>query len=194
VRAPPTRRWLYAGLALAAGVGLVRVLARGPRIAPGTTRILLIGDSMAEGLAAPLRALAGEQRVGFEALTERGTRIDQWADRDIGASLTAFKPTLVIVVLGTNDEYMKVRDAGKRQAAPLARLLARLQGVEYVWIAPLTLPKPASNGTVALLHQTIPGAQLFPSESLQVPRGPDKLHPSARGYAGWAGALWQWLS
>ncbi len=34
----------------------------------------------------------------------------------------------------------------------------------------------------------------FHSEKLEMPRGPDNLHPTARGYAGWAGAIWHWLS
>jgi len=34
----------------------------------------------------------------------------------------------------------------------------------------------------------------FPSQRLTIPRGADQLHPTARGYAAWAGAIWQWLS
>lgn len=193
------RRWLYAGIAVAAGVGLTTLIRRGaPKIVPGQTRLLLIGDSLAVGLGPPIAALAREQRVAFDADAEVGTRIDQWATRpDLDQHLAAFKPTLVLVSLGTNDEYMQGSWVVGAQQAKLQALLGKLQatGATVVWIGPPTLPKPKSNGIVPMLKAAIPSAYYFPSDTaLTLPRGPDGIHPTVAGYAGWAGALWQWLS
>jgi lysophospholipase L1-like esterase len=189
------RRLLYAGLLVAAGVGLVRAF-RGPRIEPGQTRLLLVGDSLAVGLATPMRALAAEANVPFDQISRSGTRIDQWAgSQKLAEKIQNFNPTMVLVSLGTNDEYMGA-GAAARQAPHLERLLVALRAnqAEVIWIGPPRLPKPSSNGIVPLLRKTIARDHYFPSEKLTIPRGPDGLHPTARGYAGWAGAIWRWLS
>jgi lysophospholipase L1-like esterase len=188
------RRLLYAGLLVAAGVGLVRAF-RGPRIERGKTRLLMIGDSLAEGLGPPLQSLARESNVEFARLSRGGTRIDQWAgSRVLAEKIETFKPTMILVSLGTNDEYMSGGSVPERQAPYLERLLTRLQSqnAEVVWIGPPRLPR-ATQGVVALIRKTIPSSHYFASDRLTIPRGPDGLHPTVRGYAGWAGAIWRWL-
>ncbi len=194
------RRWVYAGLAVAGGVGLVKLLHRGPRVVSGQTRLLVVGDSLAVGLSPFLKCLATEQRVPFMATAKVGTRIDQWAQSStLDAALASFQPTLALVSLGTNDSYMMGAPAA-RQKPWLDRLLGKLTaaGAEVAWIGPPTLPK-LSTGTpdpalVGMLEATIPSSHWFASNTLAIPRGPDTLHPTARGYAGWAGAVWHWLS
>lgn len=172
-----------------------------PRI-ERSTRLFLVGDSLAVGLAPPLRALAKDAGIPFESLAKEGTRIDQWAASQVlKQKLEAFRPTLVLVSLGTNDEYLS-GDGGAKQAAATDTLLQLLRSpradnyglADVVWIGPPTLPKPASNGVVAMIQSKLDSDHYFPSETLTIPRGPDKLHPTAKGYAGWSGAIWQWLS
>lgn len=189
------RRWVYAGLgAVTAGVGLLRALRQRPRLHPDS-RILVVGDSFAVGLTPPLRALAKEAGLPFDSVALQGTRIDQWAvSAALDEKLRKFKPSLVLVSLGTNDEYLR-GDGGTMQAPHLDRLLAKLRTVgDFVWIGPPKLPKRATNGVIPLLRSRLDDDHYFPSQTLNLPRGPDALHPTARGYAGWAGALWQWLS
>lgn len=190
------RRWIYVSLGLAAGYGLVRLMF-GPRIKPGETRLLLVGDSLAVGLAPYLKDLAAAERIQFSSLATVGTRIDQWSDNAaLRERLQSFRPTVVLVSLGTNDEYMGGKDVVERQQAHLVRLVGLLmtaQPEHILWIGPPALPKP-TNGIVPMLKEQIPGRDYFPSDQLTIPRGPDRIHPTARGYAGWAGAIWQWLS
>lgn len=200
------RAWIYAGLGAAAlaAVGLVEILS-GPTLRSGD-RILLIGDSLAVGLSTPLRALAKDHNVPFQALGVVGTRIDQWAKSEpLRLLLETFKPTIVLVSLGTNDAYMRPPpDVGVRQAPFLDELLKKIEAVgprAIVWIMPPKLPVAAlSLPSVRALIETAkqalgkPRIALFPSERLTIPRGPDEIHPVVSGYAAWAGALWQWLS
>jgi len=193
------RTWVYAGLAVAAGVGLAKLLHRGPRVLPGQTRLLLLGDSLAVGLGPHVQCLAADQRIPFRALAKTSTRVDQWAQSAaLDSTLASWKPTLALVSLGTNDAY--VAGAASRQKPWLDQLLAKLAaaGVEVAWIGPPTLPatsmgKPDA-AWLAELQAAIPASHWFPSAALTIPRGPDNLHPSARGYAGWAGGIWHWLS
>jgi len=164
------------------------------RLHPGQTRLLVIGDSLAVGLSPPLRDLATSARMAFEATATVGTRIDQWADSaGLGQTLGSFRPSLTLISLGTNDEYLTGTDAVSRQREKVRVLLARIKaaGSDYVWIGPPTLPKP-SNGIVSMLRDEIPSSHYYPSDALEIPRGSDGIHPTARGYAGWAGALWRW--
>lgn len=189
------RRWVYGGIVVAAGVGLVKLLGRGPKV-DADTRLMLMGDSLAVGMTVPFRSLAAEQRIPFQSLAVSGSRIDQWAhSKKLQRALASFRPTLVLVSLGTNDEYLR-GDAVARQRPYFEDLLKMLRdsGAEIAWIGPPTLPKPASNGITPMLEAAIPSSHYFHSEQLALPRGPDKLHPTTRGYAGWAGAIWQWLA
>lgn len=193
-----SKTWIYAGLAVAAGVsavGLVKLLS-GPRVKPGRSRVFLVGDSLAVGLAPHLKALSAEAKIPFEALAKEGTRIDQWAGSQVlRDKLQAFAPTLILVSLGTNDEYLGEGGA-QRQAPYLQTLLQNLRAAspEVAWIGPPRLPKASSNGVVALIRSKVPDTHYFPSENLDITRGPDGLHPTARGYAAWAGSIWRWLS
>lgn len=191
-----TRQWIYVGLGLAAGYGMMKLVSA-PRIKPGATRLLLVGDSLAVGMAPYFQSMAQQARIPFTSLAVVGTRIDQWADNAaLRSTLQSFRPTLVLVSLGTNDEYMQGADVVSRQRGALDRLRAMITAstADLVWIGPPTLPKASSNGIVGMLRDAIPSADYFPSEALTLPRGPDGIHPTARGYAGWAGAIWQWLS
>lgn len=175
------------------GVGLVAAVSRRPKVSE-KSRVLLIGDSMAVGLDPHMRELAGE--AGVEAYAGRGitgSRIDQWARSAwLDSELESFRPTLVLVSLGTNDEALS-GDAAARQEPFLDELLAKLHesGAEVVWISPPTLPFEG-HGVSELIESKVPF--YFPSTSLEIPRSPDNLHPNAAGYAGWSGAIWRWLS
>jgi lysophospholipase L1-like esterase len=191
------KRWLLGGLLIAGGIGLAAVATRRPKVT-NRSRVLLFGDSLAVGLNPQLKQLADE--TGVEAYTGKGvvgSRLDQWAqdnwlDGWLDQQLANFHPTLILVSLGTNDEAT-APGAVDRQAPHLAALLDKLAatGADVVWIGPPTLPFPRQ-GVADLIRENVP--YYFESEQLDIPRGPDDLHPTAAGYAGWAGALWQWLT
>lgn len=199
------RLWIYTGLALVAGVGLVSAVAPsapvstprpsgGPpplRLGPGA-RVLLIGDSLAQGLKLPLQQLAGDAKVPFAADGRQGSRIDQWnAEPWLQTIVTAFRPTLVLVSLGTND--MRMAAPAETQKAPLAALVAKLRAAapEVGWIMPPTMPFP-DRGMRALLLST--GLPVFRSDQLTIQRAGDGIHPTAMGYGGWAGQVWRWAA
>ena len=194
-----SKSWLYGGLILAAGFGMMR-LASAPRLKRGM-RVLVVGDSLAVGMGPHFQSLGKESGIDVKVQASVGTRIDQWAgSTKLQQALESFRPNMVIVSLGTNDEYLTGSDAVAKQQAALERLIAKFQsaGVEHiVWVGPPTLPKQ-SNGITAMIQEAAGGLSprfhYFHSERLEIPRGPDKIHPTARGYAGWAGAVWHWLS
>jgi lysophospholipase L1-like esterase len=191
VERAPDRSWVFAGLLLAAGVGVVSLVRRGPKVTPGSSRVLLIGDSLAQGLSPPLTALARESRIGMTTLAQQGSTIGAWTRGALNPGLRAKlaeKPTLVLISLGTNDEYLAPTQL-PQVAADAKALLALLDPIPVVWILPPTLPK--SIGVTPLLRDLAPHA--FDSFAYKIPRAADGIHPTPTGYSGWAGTLWKSL-
>jgi len=201
------RLWILGGLAVAAGVGLVVVansqkqtILQAPssptktptstkkRVFPGA-RMLLLGDSLAVGLKAPMGQLANDFGVSFRARGVVGSRIADWAKSTSVDEEMAFGPTIVMLSIGTNDMKMLSPVSEKKD---LGILLSKLGsgGADVVIIGPPKMPFP-DNGVRQMLASS--GATVFPSDALIIPRGPDKIHPTAKGYSGWAGAIWAWL-
>jgi lysophospholipase L1-like esterase len=187
------KRWLLGGLLIAGGIGLVAVASSRPKINE-KSRVLLFGDSLAVGLNPHLKQLADE--AGVEAYTGKGivgTRLNQWdTDPWLDATLASFQPNLILVSLGTNDEATSP-GAVEREADAFHALLDKLRatGAEIVWIGPPELPFPRQ-GVADMIRESVP--YYFESEQLDIPRAGDHLHPNAAGYAGWAGAIWRWLT
>lgn len=175
------RTWIWGGLALPPGAGLVR--PGRVRAAVAAPRLLLVGDGHARGLMVPFRQLAEDAGHGFRADARPGTTVVDWASQPwLRAQLTAYEPSLVLVSL-----------AGGRVPAPIEaramtdwiyHLLA--SRARPVWIAP---PAPNQAALRSELRDELrrAGIATFPSEKLA-------LQPTALGYAGWAGAIWRWLS
>lgn len=171
-----------------------------PGLPPGS-RVLLIGDSFAIGLRGPLAQLAAPYGIPFEGHGVVGTRIDQWADNrtvdvpgqgmvrlDLDAYLASFRPTHVLIVLGTNDE----RAAPEFPAMDIPKIATLLQKIraaraEPLWVGPPSLPYPRQGISSAAKASVV---RYFPSEILSIPRARDGLHPL--DYGPWANAIWQW--
>lgn len=169
---------------------------------------------MAQGLDPHMKALAKEAGIPYFAAAVPGTRIDQWAtSQKLAQYLADFQPTLILVVLGTNDAYM-MGDVWTLQQPHLVALLDKLRtfsnvnvndadgphyatGADIVWVGPPTLPQSHMGMSLhqqflEALAEAVP--HYFSSEELSIPRGPDGLHPTASGFAGWAGRIWAYLT
>ena len=196
-----TRLLVYAGILTVGGVAAAAVLQGGPPKIKSGMKIFLLGDSLAVGLTPPLSALASEHKVGFKAMAKSGTRIDQWSNNAaLYQAIQDFKPDLILVSLGTNDEYMKL-DAHAKQAPHIRTLLQQLRkSAPVVWIGPPKLPSTGfyawskTNGALPLIHEHVPSSHYFPSHELAIPRAPDQLHPNVKGAAGWAGEIWKFIT
>lgn len=191
------------GLLLLVGLRPAGGAPVGPRV-PAGARLLLIGDSLSVGLRRRLEGSAGATGVTFQHLGKEGTRTDQWAgDGEWGQALQrtlqTFRPTVVMVSLGTNDEAPRKGQPAleilPRQRVALTRLLGRLRtdGARVLWIGPPgnAFMDPAyRRGIRALVGE----ASYFPSEGMAIPRAGDGLHPTGAAYVAWGDAIWAWAT
>lgn len=171
-----------------------------PGLPPGS-RVLLVGDSFAVGLKGPLGALAAQSGVPFEGHGAEGTIISQWAKSssvnvpgrgpvrlDLEGYLASFRPTHVLIVLGTNDEKV---DPGfvPTDIAAIGTLLQKIRaaGATPLWVGPPSLPFPRQGISQAAQRAV---ERYLPSEIFNIPRAADGLHP--KDYGPWANLVWQW--
>jgi lysophospholipase L1-like esterase len=142
--------------------------------------------------------MADEAGLPFLSLAVQGTTISQWAGLKssdhaaaLDAALASFEPTIILVSLGTNDEYLSASSAAA-EADDIEALLGMLTAYgDVVWIGVPELPRE-TNGMTQMIEDT--GVPYFPSDRLDIPRAGDGLHPTVAGYGSWAGMLWAWLT
>lgn len=168
-------------------------------------RVLLIGDSLSVGIAPFLESTLRERGVlDFKSIGRGGTNIKQWA-RDTGdgvrlnEALATFRPTLVLISLGTNDEATrKLRDYENfdvaRQRAPhIKQLRDKLAGVRSVWLGPPAADKWSMDRRFRDLLQSSWGDLYFNTEAVAPQKGKDRVHFSTAGNKTWRDAIVSWL-
>jgi lysophospholipase L1-like esterase len=191
------RRWILGGVLLAGGVGVVRVLTHRPRF-DENSQILLIGDSFANGLTPHFQTLATDERLPYFFGAKDGTTIAEWVQSEwLERKLEEFKPSHVLISLGTNDAYSDV--SPEQVAEDTAELVSLIQEYQAhpIWIGSPELPDLI--GGFGLREEVLDAVQenapyYYNSSEIVIPRSPDGLHPTATGYAGWAALVWNWLS
>ena len=222
------RAWLLAGLVLVAGVSIVKAVS-GVSSRPGMKkgdRLLVMGDSLGVGLEPHIKGLAAsDKELGIQVMgiSVGGTATFQYAPSTaftngcgspnckmrLKTALESFKPTIVMISLGTNDVYGTIAGATIASSADEIVKLCQAAGAKVVWISPPKMQPIYSYSTEAagqvtlkwrpevmeVLKDTVikDGVAWFDSTGLDLPRS-DGLHPNAKAAAGWAANIWQWLT
>lgn len=157
---------------------------------------LLIGDSLAAGLAPPMRARARAAGGELTARTVNGSTIDQWArGTALAESLAQTKPATTLVSLGTNDLGAKPADYKRALIEALVTRI-RAAGSAAAWILPPSMPIPDRGGLRAILAGELARLHVpaFDSEALPLPRAGDGIHLTPAGYDQWAARVTDWTS
>ena len=172
-----------AAIMLLAAIGLIvydRTITV-PRFSKGD-RVALFGDSLAQGLKTPLKALASSSGVTLVADVQQGTRLDQWVQR--GPQLAAGSK-YALISLGTNDSVANAAHQAQmgRYAKDISASLRSL-GVTPVWI----LPPPMRFSTAAAAD----AVQSTGDPYLVSPDYPryDSIHPTPAAFGQWASDIW----
>ena len=155
-------------------------------IGPGT-RVLLFGDSfVAAGLQQRLKKLVEERGGSLVADAWTSSTTSAWAKSDRLLNLLAnTKPDVVFVSIGANEVFLP---APESRASSVRAIVQRLAGRPCAWISP-PLWK-GETGITAVTHANSPPCTFFDSSALSIERNPDNIHPSPKGGAAWAEAVW----
>lgn len=163
-----------------------------PEPLPKGTRVLQIGDSFAAALGGELAKLFKEAGVRSTLEYKTASYIPNWSyEGDVPRFVANYQPDLVLITLGANEiEIPKPEERIK----PIKHLVGTLGGRPCVWIAP-PLWKP-DTGLLQVIRDNVAPCRYLDSNALlhDLPRGRDKIHPSAEGRQIWAKIVFDWLT
>lgn len=165
-------------------------VARVRQMRSGAPRLLVLGDSIAEGLEYPLRRLALDHGAEV-AITSfvRGSTVKQWASRAAKAVDVA-APSTVLVCPGSNDAAAHKPPNDDDVGAVIAA--AEQWGAETTWMGPFT----TSDATAALDGAVWRARGAYVSGENVLARAKtrtagDGVHLTPQGYAAAANVLWK---
>lgn len=151
-------------------------------------KVLLVGDSMAEGIAPSLRKRVEAAGGTFVAAPEQSSTIIWWQGTGRLRSLIGeYSPDIIFIALGSNELFMK---EPLTRAPLIQNMVADIGGREAYWIGPPSW-KPGS-GLVPVIEENFQAGHFYNSDHLEVPRAPDGKHPTAAGYERWVESVWDW--
>lgn len=166
-------------------------------------KVLLIGSSSAQGIASKLSAQLFKLGIKeFRGIGESGSNISQWSDsshkwgKKLESNLASFKPDVVIIFLGTNDERGLSEGPGRMtsaKASAIQQLKTKLAGYRslYIGLPPHTMWKEVPEFRAALASAW--GADYLNIESLNPPKAQDGYHLNQKGYDQVVAAFKPWV-
>jgi len=102
------------------------------------SRIVLLGDSLAEGMAAPFLSLTKKCNYKGYVYALHSTKIDYWSKR-IDKVMIDTRPALVIVSLGTNDSGISKPELQRPHVKKIVSSVKK-HGSKILWLLPQQLP------------------------------------------------------
>jgi lysophospholipase L1-like esterase len=152
--------------------------------------VLLLGDSMAEGLGWFLREKV--ESAGGRYIIEpwQSSTIVSWESGRLKQALARHKPDILFIALGSNELFV---ERPEQTRAPQIRQLTKDIGdLPAYWIGPPSW-KP-DNGLVRVIQENFQPEHFYNSNDLKVPRRADGAHPTREGFELWANLVWDWYS
>jgi len=158
---------------------------------PKGKKILLIGDSLAQGMAASFYKLVRQKGYVPHVDCKQGTRIDYWAKK-LDKTLNATRPSLLIVSLGTNDSGLRDPEVQRTHVKNIKKIAARYN-TDILWILPQTLPARfvGQDGIKKIIQEEL-GEKTFDTK-IKLEKIKDQIHLTKRGYEAWITSTWDQL-
>lgn len=152
--------------------------------------ILIIGDSMLEGLNPRLAAYAKENGHRLNSVIWYSSTTEYWGKSDtLKVFLRKFKPTFIFISLGANELF--VRNIEQDRDRYVKSLLKQIGDIPYVWIGPPNWKK--DTGINRLIAANVPAGCFFLSDGMKFDRQKDGAHPTHESAAKWLDSVARWM-
>jgi hypothetical protein len=152
--------------------------------------VLLVGDSMAEGVGPWLQKKVEAVGGRFINAQERSSTIVWWqGSGKLRELMTRHQPDAVFIALGSNEIFL---EQPALRAPLIKQMVEELGQRPGYWIGPPCW-KPDS-GLVHVIEENFQPGHFYNSNDLQVPRAPDGKHPTTQGYQTWTELVWNWYA
>lgn len=154
-------------------------------------RILIIGDSMLEGLNPRLAAYAKENGHTLNSVIWYSSTTKYWGESDtLRVFIRRFKPTYIFISLGANELF--VRNIAEHREGLLRNFLRQIGDIPYVWIGPPNWKK--DTGINDMIARNVPKGRFFLSNGMHFDRNADGAHPTHASAALWMDSIARWMT
>lgn len=148
--------------------------------------VLLIGDSMCDGLGNRFADYAEKNGFSLHTVIWYGSKTKDWATtRDLEYHIERVHPTYIIISLGTND--LGFYDYDRREGW-VKDILAKVGNIPYLWIGPLSWKKVRDRTMVDVIRRNTGEGHFYDSTNILCQRV-DGIHPTFTAAAHWADAI-----
>lgn len=152
--------------------------------------ILIIGDSMLEGLNPRLAAYARHNGHKLNSVIWYSSTSEYWGNCDtLKVFLKRFKPSFIFISLGGNELFVK--DIAAKRDKFVKSFLKQIGDIPYLWIGPPNW-KP-DTGINDLIQANVPKGRFFLSNGMHFDRTKDGAHPTHASAALWLDSIARWM-
>lgn len=153
--------------------------------------VLIVGDSMLEGLGPRLSAYADANNFTLYSVIWYSSTSEYWGrSTKLSEYMRRLKPDFVFVCLGANELF--VRNIEQSRSKYVAKIIADLDTIPYLWIGPPNW-KP-DTGINRLIEQHAAPGCYYRSAELVMERAADGAHPTHDAANHWTDSVVDWMS
>lgn len=170
-------------------IAAVDTVAAEPDTLPKT--VLIVGDSMLEGLSPRLAAYCEASGHTLYTVIWYSSTTKEWGGdkRRLETYMREYNPDFIFISLGANELFVKdIIDTRRDYVREIKR---QLGSTPYLWIGPPNWKK--DTGINDLLRQELPQGRFFVSDGMQFDRKKDGAHPTAESAIAWMDSVARWM-
>lgn len=161
-----------------------------PKLDTASQSILIIGDSMLEGLNPRLGAYAKKNGHHLNSVIWYSSTTKYFGECDtLKTFIKKFNPSFIFLSLGGNELF--VRDIIEQRDKYVKKILADIGNIPYVWIGPPNWKK--DTGINELIRRNVPAGNFFLSDGMHFERQKDGAHPTHESAALWMDSIARWM-
>lgn len=167
-----------------------QAIAKAVTIDSAAQRILIIGDSMLEGLNPRLAAYAKANGHTLNSVIWYSSTTDYWGKCDtLTVFIRRFRPTFIFISLGANELF--VNNIAERRKSSVGHILKQIGDIPYLWIGPPNWKD--DTGINRLIASSVKPGCYFKSDGMTFDRKKDGAHPTAESAAEWMDSIARWM-
>ena len=153
-------------------------------------RILLIGDSMLEGLMLRMRDYSEFNKHELQPVIWYSSQTEWYGQSDtLKYFIRKFKPTYVMLVIGANELFVpKIKE---RRDKYVKRIMGMIDTLKYIWIGPPNWKD--DTGINDMIVSNVGEKRYFPSKNLTYKRFKDGAHPTHESASVWMDSIASWI-
>ena len=153
--------------------------------------VLLVGDSMLEGLGPRLAAYGDANGFAVYSVIWYSSTSEYWGkSTKLADYIRRIKPDFVFICLGANELF--VRDIERKRSRYVEKIIADLGSTPYLWIGPPNWK--ADTGINALIAAHAAAGCYYSSAELELERNADGAHPTHEAANRWVDSVVDWMS